>query len=145
MPRWNIVRSAGKLTVFVMLAALAGCGPEGRETIKVTGVVTLDGQPVADAGVMFSGPEGGSPVTTKTDASGGFTVQAVPGLNNVAVSKTETSGGAPAQEDGTMPTDGGKVEVKSLIPAKYADFRNSGLTVDVAKGMDTVRLELASP
>jgi hypothetical protein len=44
-----------------------------------------------------------------------------------------------------MPTDGGKVEVKSLIPAKYADFRNSGLTVDVAKGMDTVRLELASP
>ncbi len=145
MPRWDFGRSAWKLTVFVTLAAWAGCGPGGRETIEVKGVVTLDGQPVADASVMFSGPEGGSPVTTKTDASGNFTVRAVPGLNNVAVSKSETSGGAPAQEDGTMPADGGKVEVKSLIPPKYADFRNSGLTADVAKGMDTVRLELASP
>lgn len=144
MPRWKRVQSARNLAVFVALAALAGCGPEGRETVEVKGVVTLDSQPVADASVMFSGPDGGSPVTAKTDAAGGFTIRAVPGMNNVAVSKSETSGGAPPQEDGTMPADGGKVEVKALVPAKYADFRNSGLTVDVAKGVDNVRLELAS-
>jgi len=144
MPRCNLVRSALSVTALITLAAWAGCGSGGRETVEVKGAVTLDGQPVAEAAVMFSGPEGGSPTTAKSDASGNFTVRAVPGLNNVAVSKTETSGGAPAQDDGTMPADGGSVQVKALVPAKYSDFRNSGLTVDVASGMAPVRLELTS-
>jgi len=144
MPRWNLIRTAWTLAVLATLAAWVGCGSGGRETIEVQGVVTLDGQPLADAGVMFSGPEGGSTVATRTDASGAFTVRAVPGSSQVAVSKTETSGGAPPQDDGTMPADGGKVQVKALVPAKYADFRTSGLTVDVASGMEPVRLELTS-
>lgn len=128
------------------LAMLVGCGPEGRETVPVSGTVTLDGTAVADAGVMFTGPEGGNPVATTTDASGNFSLDAVPGSNQVAVSKSKTIGEAPApSDDGTMPEDtGAPPEVEWIIPMKYANYRTSGLTVDVSKGMEPVRLDLVS-
>jgi len=130
--------------VVCCLAGLAGCGSSGRETVEVKGTITLDGQPLADAAVMFSGPEGGSPATGRTDAQGRFTIQAVPGSNSAAVSKTQTSGNAAVGEDGLMPAIGAVAAPVSLVPKKYADFQTSGLTVDVAGGMAAVELELSS-
>jgi hypothetical protein len=124
------------------LAGLTGCGG-GRETVAVQGTVTLDGQPVADAAVMFSGPAGGSPVTARTDANGRFTVQAVVGSNAVAVAKVDSSGQAGAGEDGMMPASGA-VSSKSVLPPKYADLRTSELTVEVARDMGEVQIELQS-
>lgn len=148
MHNGNRVRVISRFAAWAVLAAIGaatiGCGAGGRETITVTGVVTLDGQALASAAVMFSGPEGGSPVTTSTDAAGKFTIQAVPGMNNVAVSKTSTSGGPTPLDDGTMPADGIPSKVETLVPVKYADFRTSGLSVDVKAGLAEVRLELSS-
>jgi len=130
--------------VLCCLAGLAGCGSSGRETIEVQGTVTLDGQALADAAVMFSGPEGASPATARTDAQGRFTIQAVPGSNSAAVSKTQTPGNAAVGEDGLMPATGAVAAPVSLVPKRYADFRTSGLTVEVAGGMAAVELKLSS-
>jgi hypothetical protein len=137
------IRNVVLCLVAVCLAGLTGCGGSGRETVPVRGTVTWDGQPLADAAVMFSGPEGGSPVTARTDANGIFTVQAVVGSNAVAVAKVDGSGPAGTGEDGMMPASGA-VTAKSVLPPKYADLRNSGLTVEVAPGMGEVNLELVS-
>ncbi len=144
MPEQRFMRCVLCFVVFCSLTGLSGCGGGGRETVEVTGTVTLDGQPVAEAAVMFSGPEGGSPATTQTDAAGHFTVRAVPGSNGVAVSKLQTSGSAAAGEDGLMPATGAPVVPQSLVPTKYSDFRTSGLLVEVASGMAEVKLELSS-
>jgi hypothetical protein len=92
---------------------------------------------------MFSGPEGGSPVTARIDANGLFTVQAIVGPNAVAVAKVDSSGQAGTGEEGMMPASGA-VTAKSVLPPKYADLSNSGLTVEVAPGMGEVQLDLLS-
>ncbi len=134
------------LSICCCIALLVGCGGSaGRETVSVTGTVTLDGAPVAEAGVMFTGPDGGSPVTATTDASGKYTLNAVPGKNQVAVSKSVTTGEtAVAEEDGSMPEDSAMSDAKTewLVPLEYANYRTSGLEVDVSKGMGAADLTL---
>lgn len=140
------------LTPLLWLAALtlwAGCGKNGPATVPVTGVVTLDGSPVAEAGVMFAGPEGGSPMSAVTDAQGQFHLNALVGVNLVAVSKTKQVGGAAAKPAGDepmlMPASAvPTVEPQWIVPKKYADARNSGLKVDVKRGMGPVKLDLLS-
>lgn len=139
------IRYYGCLMIVAIAAFLAGCGQGGeRGQIPVTGTVTLDGAALAGAAVMFGGAEGADPVTAVTDASGTFNLQAVAGRNLVAVSKTEAgSGGPPADDDGLMPSDDAPpAPTKPLVPEKYANFRTSGLEVNVSPGMEPVNIEL---
>ena len=61
------------------------------------------------------------------------------------MSKTEAgAGGPPADDDGLMPSGEAPPEpTKPLVPEKYANFRTSGLEVDVSSGMEPVTIELA--
>lgn len=69
--RWFAILTAG---------CLMGCGPGASkppdlgETVKVTGVVTLDGKPLADAGVKFHplSDKGFQGATGMTDAEGKY-------------------------------------------------------------------------
>lgn len=132
------------------LALWIGCGKSGPATVSVTGTVTLDGSPVAEAGVMFAGPEGGTPVSTVTDGQGQFRLDALVGVNAVAVSKTKQAGGAakkPSGDDSMLMPPGGAAppaEPEWVVPKKYADARKSGLRVDVKRGMTPVKLDLSS-
>src|SRR5687768_8931885 len=55
----------------VMLVCLAGCGGSSK-TSPVSGVVLLDGKPVADATVQFVPQNKGRDATGQTDKSGEF-------------------------------------------------------------------------
>lgn len=141
------------VTTVLWLATLAlgtGCGKGGPETASLTGTVTLDGNPVAQAGVMFTGPAGGVPVSAVTDDQGQFRLEAPVGTNSVAVSKTKQAGAGPGakpagDDDMLMPAGGAqRAEPEWVVPKKYADTRNSGLKVDVKRGMAPVKLELSS-
>ena len=140
-------RLALGLSMLCLAGLVVGCAPEGRKTLPVKGTLTLDGAPVAEAAVMFTGPDGGAPVATTTDESGNFTLDAIPGLNKIAVSKSVTTGEAATQEEGgTMPEESALADVKTewLIPVKYASDRTSGLQAEVTAGMDPVKLDLTS-
>lgn len=131
--------------VAVSLCLTSGCGGAGRPgTVPVTGQVTLDGQPLAGAAVMFTGPEGGAPVTAVTDQNGNFRLQAMPGLNKVAVAKTEAAGGAGEAELAPAEDAPAPVQPQLLVPRKYANPATSGITVDVKPGMQPVRIDLKS-
>ena len=62
------------LAASACLIGLAGCGKSNVDLVPVDGTVTLDGQPVADAGVMFvpKKAEHGLPAAGSTDANGHF-------------------------------------------------------------------------
>jgi hypothetical protein len=66
MPRFHALMLAAGLSV------LAGCGTEGPEIAPVTGIVTLNDQPVEGAMVYFEPVQGGRSSTALTNAEGEY-------------------------------------------------------------------------
>lgn len=152
--------------VALMGLGIGGCGgSDGPDTEPVTGIVTLDGQPVEGARVVFSpGSGGGQAASGVTDAEGKYELTtfsqgdgAVVGNYNVIVTKTE-GGANPAdvsnleglsEEEKTAKAmeayyssdaykqQGNpkmKDQTKHLLPQKYANAAQSGLTAQVVEG-----------
>jgi hypothetical protein len=148
------------LTLLAFGGLIAGCGSNGPETVKVRGIVSLDGKPVEDATVGFTPKDGGRPAMGTTDASGQFTLTtftpgdgAVVGTHTVTVSKIRSSGQqvdastVPAGSNAmplSGPTAPGAIKIQWVVPPKYADPKTSGFTVDVKRGMEPVTLDLKS-
>ena len=88
----NMVRGG---TVALLILSLAGCGRSLPTTYPVKGTVTLDGKPVAGAGVLLI-PKEGRPAHGVTDENGAFTAStfgegdgALPGRHVVTVHAQE--------------------------------------------------------
>ncbi len=123
-----------------LLCATVGCGSGGSEGVPVVGVVTYNGAPVAGADVAFS-LEGDAPSVGafgRTNDNGRFELSSPqidggipPGNYLVKVSKmsVETSW-SPGQDEGVRPE---QIETVGL-PAKYAEYKTSGLTAVVEDG-----------
>ena len=141
-----------------------GCSGSGTEVEleKVSGVVTMDGKPLADAVVVFT-PEKGNPSTAQTDAAGkyelahrGNAMGAIPGKHEVRI----TTGQPPTpavDPDADADADVSQLETatgigfeeaeseaakKDPIPAKYNT--NTTLTADVKTGENTINFDLVS-
>jgi hypothetical protein len=127
-------------TSLALLVLVAGCNRSGLELAPVVGVVTYNGSPVADAGVMFAPDQGPSAMAT-TDAEGRFTLStanqpgALVGDHRVSISKVETI---------TIPQRQGfpLYQHKSHIPEKYADVSTSELTANVADDDNYIEFNL---
>lgn len=125
--------------LLVSIPGLSGCGSEGTaDTEPVTGTVTYNGAPVADASVTFT-PEKGRPATGITDAAGKFTLTtfakddgAVPGKHKVAVAPNASQ---IAPMPGT-PEAAAAAAGKPPFPARYSNPEQSGLTAEVKAGGD---------
>lgn len=127
----------------------SGCGPKGPAMVPVTGIVKLDGVPVAKAGVTFMPIGGGRPATGETDQEGKFTLTtnkaddgALEGEYGVAVSGVRTTG-VVANADGTS-GDVSNMRQEWFLPQKYANQATSGLKQTVSKGMSPVELNLSA-
>jgi len=139
----NPFRELLPATVLVMawLALLAiGCGkPLPAGMVRVTGTVLLDGMPLkSDTGALnFTAKEGSKTGATRVRPDGGFSVDLVPGEYLVAVRVTDCydSLGEPGKPARVA---------KSLIPARYNDPAESGITVIAQAKRPAVTLELKS-
>lgn len=129
-------RSAALLAV---LGTLAGCGgetaPDRPDLGDVSGVVTLDGQPLPDVIVTFN-PEKGRPSMGRTDAEGKYVLHYLD--EDGAVLGTHTVSITTPQE---APTPLGE-EYQDPIPAKYNT--QTTLTETVEAGDNTINFELQS-
>lgn len=115
--------------LFVALAAAAltlGCQGDNE---GVTGTITLDGQPLTDAEVVFTPQEGGRPAMATTDASGKYeliyTVNqrgAPPGKYIVRIRSARTETGENGQD----------VNIPEKVPAKYN--QKSELAAEIQDG-----------
>jgi hypothetical protein len=147
------------LMSFAVMATFAGCGGGNPfDTVPVTGTVTLDGQPVDGALVLFQPSGDHKAASGTTDSSGKFTLTtgnagdgAMPGQYKVTVSKTKTEASADLsgmsfeeaavkakQEDDERMKKypGGQPPVQELLPVNYKDIEKSGLTFEVKRDQE---------
>ena len=121
------------------------CGDSPFETAPVSGKVTLNGQPLADARITFqsigSEKEQGPGSATTTDAEGKFTLTTAEGSRGATVGKHQVRISTLKMNEDKRTEDAGflrrasnpaNVLVPEKVPLKYG--RESPLTFDVPKG-----------
>ena len=155
-------RSQGRFGALIALALttglVMGCGAGGPAVEPATGVVTMDGSPVAGATVIFTPAAGGVSATGITGSDGRFSLASVvsgkswPGAGvgsyTVTVSKVEVD--AAASIDPNDPKYDPLASVnpgagpKYVVPRGYGAAATSGLTATIAKGKNDVKFELDS-
>lgn len=145
-------------------AALVGCGPPSADYSKVdlvpvSGTVTLDGQPLAQAVITFENPDNGMFAYALTNASGGYELQfdsvkkgCTPGSKIVRISTTRSIPGLTPEAgevgDGEGEEESGEEEGaaparrQERVPAAYN--RESTLQVEVSSGSRTHDFDLTS-
>jgi len=139
------------LIAAVALAVSVGCSGDSLSTVPATGIVTLDGNPVAGAGVMFIPVQEGPPASAVTDAEGKFTLEtagqpgAVPGQHRVTVTLQKTTG-VTVNEEGLEagPAGQGQIKIEWVVPEKYSRPDTSELTAEVKSGGGPIELVLKS-
>jgi hypothetical protein len=129
----------------VLLLVLAGCpgGParEPLELVPVEGTVTLGGDPLVGASVMFGGISVG-----ETDANGHYELAqgdrkgCAVGEHQVVIEKWVMPDGSVYRSDeGISPMDAGATQ---QLPPKYASTELSELTATVPEGGGKIDFEL---
>lgn len=124
-------------SVILLCFSTAGCGEESPsdtpELGSVSGIVTMDGKPLANVVVTFE-PESGKPSFGGTDAEGHYNLVysknesgAKIGLNTVRI---------------TTPTEGPEDKGKDPVPAKFNT--KSTLKKEVKAGSNEINFELTS-
>ena len=131
--RWLVCVAAG-----AALFVTVGCGPDGPDIGYVEGTVTLGGQPLEDALVMFTPAEGGRPAAGRTNAEGYYELiytqgrmGALPGEHTVTISTYQE--GDP---------DEGIAKVPERVPARYNV--HTELKETVKAGNNEINFELSS-
>jgi len=114
-----------------LVLAAVGCG---GSTGRVSGVVTLDGQPLEGATVTFTpaagdgGGVGGS--TGKTDAQGRYTLRTVVGDSPGAAAGKHRVSISLFKPNPNNPDQAGT----DVVPARFSDPSKTELTFDVPSG-----------
>ena len=165
------VNSRTPVVVFSLLM-LAGCGGSDRPALApASGIVKLDGVPVAGATVTYIPVESGRPGTGLTDAEGRYTIKTfedaeggIVGKHKVAVMKVSgpgadlldgegpagPSGDESEEDDGSdglsqLDAPGAPEAPETVydVPKKYINHNESGLLITVPSGgSDTLNLDL---
>ena len=141
------------LILSLCVCILGGCSATSVDVAQVSGVVTLDGEPVANARVMFY-PVAGGPRSSNatTNEKGEFKAStfgvydgALIGHHAVTVSKVDEAAfpkidpnegySGKAYEQMMSPSALKKnAKPKMILPEKYSKKETSGIEVDVVKG-----------
>jgi len=160
IPNKNSIGNETMRTIATLLSlagfgVLLGCGGESvpSDMAAVSGTVTHNNEPVADATVIFTSVAGTTSAAGRTDEAGAFTLSAgpepgvEPGNYQVAVTKIESNDAESVPEDHPDYDGGASVrqnqsKPKHLLPAKYANANTSPLTATLTEGKNEVPLEL---
>ncbi len=155
----------------IALFGCAGCGSGGPSTHPVTGVVTLDNEPIEGAVVTFnpSGSEGRS-ATGTTDASGRYELTtlasgdgATEGSYRVTIAKYEYPDGTAAEpateeeppemtpeEEAAYMEEAYEEEedvdppAENVLPQKYSNPATSGFEAEVTSGENSFDFDLST-
>lgn len=142
--------------VILLLTTISGCSEKGVHLVPVTGLVTLDGKPVADAGVVFTpvSIEQGPSASGSTDSEGKFVLMtnnrdgAVLGDHRVSISKADPFGEVVSPEAfenaDLIRKRGLAIKTKHFLPERYANVETSELLVTVKEEPNELNFELTS-
>lgn len=125
--------------VVVCIGWTVGCGGDRLPLGRVTGTVTLNGEPLERAEIVFQ-PEDGRPSFAKTDSQGRYELMfgadqpgALIGRHRVMITTFDV-----ITDDEENP-----VEIPERLPDRY--HRNSELVEEVQSGRNEIDFDLRSP
>ena len=132
-----------------MLAVLPACS-KAIKTEGVTGVVTYNGEPLADATVKFIPTDAtGSQSYGKTNEKGEYKLQTLLGAADAGTTPGEykvTVDCVQSVPTGKMVEENGQeieeMDVEYVLPQKFGNPETSGLTATVAPGDNTINFDL---
>jgi hypothetical protein len=132
--RYSTLRKTGLLGHELILAAVILAGGCGQPQTVLTGLVTLDGKPIAGANLEFFPINGvGRVSVTETDASGRFRVTVAPSALSVTVIAIEVVGKIPDPAfPGSMIDD-----ARDVFPQEYASHETTPLTAEPVEDKTT--------
>jgi hypothetical protein len=123
----------------LFLTLVVGCGNSSIDRVPVSGEVLIDGRPLGSGTIQFV-PEEGRPSSAAIQADGHFE------LASESVGRTKEIGAVPGRY--RVQVASSKIVDEKTIqwnaPARYADFRTSGLEVTINKPTSDLRIQLSS-
>jgi hypothetical protein len=132
---WKAFHQLGLLPFFCVVVVACGCS-DGRPTrVPVAGHVTIDGQPLTRGNVKFV-PSNGRPSSGKIGEDGGFKLNCYDGNDGALLGKHRV------QVSANRIISDSKIEW--YAPRNYADFRTSGIEIDVTEAVEDLNIELKS-
>ncbi|MBQ7813865.1 MAG: carboxypeptidase regulatory-like domain-containing protein [Thermoguttaceae bacterium] len=137
------------LVTLSMLAVLPACS-KAIKTEGVTGVITYNGEPLANATVKFVPTDStGSQSYGKTNEKGEYKLQTLLGAADAGTTPGEYKVTVDCVQNvptGNMIQENGaeieEMDVESVIPKTYSNPETSGLTATVAPGDNTINFDL---
>ena len=157
-----------KLTLLLAVLAFTftGCGYRRPAQVKTTGTVTLDGEPVANAALMFI-PDSGRPASGNTNTNGEFQVSSFGGndglpAGNYRVTATRLvlkdrfqelydrqveqakAEAEPGEEPEEVDIEFGENAYENELPVKYEELDTTDITVTSTKQQDPLVISLTS-
>lgn len=138
------------LVALAALTVLPACS-NAIKTEGVSGVVTYNGEPLADANVKFIPTDStGAQSVGKTNEKGEYKLQTLLGAADAGTTPGEYKVAIDCLESfdtgETYVADGGEekavVDVRSVIPETYGNPETSGLTATVVEGDNVINFEL---
>jgi hypothetical protein len=130
----SLARRKGILCLTPLLMFLfAGCGDGRPERVSISGQVLIDGTPLRHGYIRFI-PAGARPSKSTIDSEGRFTLYCFDSSDGAVLGKHQV------EVSGMQRLSDWKFRWHA--PKKYADYRTSGLTTEVTKPNDALRIEL---
>jgi len=155
----SIFRCGAGVVVCLLGIAVAGCGG-GPRLAKVTGRVTVVGQPLTTGTIMFH-PESGPTAVGGINADGTYTLStlkpgdgAVVGAHRVTIEATKVGPGSMVEaksleEEMKLATKVDRIlvagKVEYLVPQKLSQVDTSGLTAQVEAKANQIDFDLPKP
>ncbi len=166
MHRTFLVLSKLSLLLAVLAFTFTGCGYRRPARVKTTGTVTLDGEPVANAALMFI-PDSGRPASGNTNTNGEFQVSSFGGndglpAGNYRVTATRLvlkdkfqqlydrqierakAEAEPGEEPEEVDIEFGDSAYENELPEKYEELDTTDITVTITKQQDPLVISLTS-
>ena len=115
----------------LLVLACLGCTPTGPAIEPVQGTVTLDGEPLANASVVFI-PENGRPAGATTDSQGHYVLTFTEGREGATLGKHKVQIRT-ARDPSETPSGEPIPAVPETIPMKYNAQTELEFTVEAGK------------
>jgi len=147
MVRW--LGAASGLAVCLVLAGCGGGVADKPTTGKVSGVVTLEGKPVAGATIEFNPDNARSTTGPKssavTDADGKYTLMAPGGEEGAVIGfhkVTVTCPPAPGESSSNSGTPASVPTTPCSVPEKFAALATTDVSKEVMPGKNEFAIDL---
>jgi hypothetical protein len=119
--------------LMVLLSVAIGCGDRHPARLLVSGKVLIDGAPVTRGNIKFV-PDNGRPSFGDIGPDGRFTLTCYDGNDGALPGKHRV------QVDANRGISEKAMEI--FTPKRYADFRTSGIEIEISERVDDLTIEL---